>query len=221
MKPNTTEIIVVLDRSGSMWSVKEDSEGGYNSFIEEQKAAPGECKVTLYQFDNVFETVYSQLNVQEVPKLDLRPRNGTALLDAIGRAILETGKRFETMQEKDRPEKVVFVVLTDGHENMSNEFNYTQIASMIEHQQTKYSWLCTFLGAGMDVVKQAGDLGFHSGKTLGIAPNGAGQKGGYDSLSKTVADYRGLSASDAAQVANFNVEVYSKEDRDEQVKLGL
>src|SRR3990167_7460886 len=127
---NYTDITFILDRSGSMIPIKQDVIGGFNSFITEQKALPGKLKVTLVQFDNVYEAVFVAKSVDQVPVLDsnsYQPRGSTALLDAIGRTINDTGARLRRMSEKDRPAKVLVIIYTDGQENASNEFTKDKI----------------------------------------------------------------------------------------------
>ena len=164
MRNDLTDITMVVDRSGSMESIKADAEGGVNAFIDEQKNASGAALLTLVQFDNEYEFVHSGISIQQVSRFTLVPRGSTALLDAVGRAINETGARLTAMEESQRPGLVVFVIVTDGQENSSREFNRDQIRSMIEHQQSVYSWQFTFLAANQDA--------FAEGTSLGIAASG-------------------------------------------------
>ena len=122
MRTDLTDITMVIDRSGSMQSIRSDAEGGINSFIEQQKQEPGEANVTLVQFDADYEFVHSGVPIRQVPAFKLVPRGSTALLDAVGRAINETGARLAAMDEVQRPGLVVFVIVTDGEENSSREF---------------------------------------------------------------------------------------------------
>lgn len=172
MRADLADITLVVDRSGSMQSIREDAEGGVNSFITGQVKQPGEARLTLVQFDTEYEFVHRGVPVGQVPPYQLVPRGSTALLDAVGRAINETGARLAAMNEADRPGLVVFVVVTDGQENSSREFTRAAIREMIEHQQTHYSWQFTFLGANQDAfaegaalgVAQAGCANFSAGK---------------------------------------------------------
>ena len=141
MKQNLCDITIVLDRSGSMSSVQADTIGGFNTFIKEQRKLPGECNVSLVQFDDQYEPQYAGKPVGDAPFLDektFQPRGMTALLDAIGRTINETGKRLGAMDDDDRPSKVLFVILTDGGENSSKEFTRAKVFEMISHQKTAY-----------------------------------------------------------------------------------
>lgn len=159
MRKDLTDITIVIDRSGSMSSCKKDAEGGVNTFIEDQKNQPGSASLTIVQFDSVYEFVCKGAPIKDAPKFTLNPRGSTALLDAIGRAVAETGERLAAMKESDRPGLVIFVILTDGEENSSREFRMPQIKEMIEHQTNKYGWQFVFLGANQDAFSTAGGLG--------------------------------------------------------------
>lgn len=165
MKTDLTSITLVVDRSGSMMDIREDAQGGINSFLDEQAKQPGEALLTLVQFDTEYEFLHKAIPISEVPKYTLHPRGSTALLDAVGRAINETGERLRQMSEADRPGLVIFVVMTDGLENSSHEFTKSQLKEMIEHQQHEYRWQFTFLGANQDAFAEAGALGIHAGGT--------------------------------------------------------
>jgi hypothetical protein len=162
MKSDLTDITLVMDRSGSMVAIREDAEGGVNSFIKEQARTPGEAVLTLVQFDTEYEFVHKGIPIQQASEYKLVPRGMTALLDAIGRAINETGARLEKMEERDRPGLVIFVVMTDGQENSSREFTRAQIREMIERQQSRFQWHFTFLGANQDAFTEAGGMGIHA-----------------------------------------------------------
>jgi hypothetical protein len=162
MRPDLTDITLVIDRSGSMQSIRHDAEGGVNAFVTEQAKQPGEALLTLVQFDTEYEFIHRGVPVQQVPPYQLEPRGSTALLDAVGRAILETGDRLAKMPEADRPGLVVFVIVTDGEENSSKEFSKDKVKEMITHQQDKYGWQFTFLGANQDAFAEAGGLGIHA-----------------------------------------------------------
>jgi len=162
MKSNLTDITLVVDRSGSMAQVREDAEGGVNTFIAEQAKQPGEALLTLVQFDTEYEFLHKGVSIRKVPKYELVPRGMTALLDAVGRAVNETGERLAKMEEKDRPGLVVFVVMTDGEENSSKEFTKPQLKKMIERQQNEYQWHFTFLGANQDAFAEADGMGIQA-----------------------------------------------------------
>lgn len=169
MKAHLTDITLVVDRSGSMASVREDAEGGVNTFIAEQAKEPGEALLTLVQFDTEYEFLHNGVPISQVPKYELVPRGMTALLDAVGRAINETGERLAKMAEQHRPGLVIFVVMTDGQENSSKEFSKARIKEMVEHQQDMYNWHFTFLGANQDAFAEAGGMGIHAAGVANFA----------------------------------------------------
>lgn len=170
MRNDLSDITVVLDRSGSMASCRADAEGGLNEFVRKQKELPGEALFTLVQFDNHYEFVHKGLPIKLVPDCKLEPRGGTALNDALGRAISETGERLRGMPEKDRPGLVVFVVITDGEENSSHEYTKGRIKEMIEHQQKVYNWKFTFLGANIDAFTEGLSYGVLAGAAANYTP---------------------------------------------------
>lgn len=169
MRNDLTDITLVVDRSGSMAQVREDAEGGVNAFIKQQAEEPGEAWLTLVQFDTDYQFLHNGVPIGDVPAYQLHPRGMTALLDAVGRAINETGERLAAMNEPDRPGLVVFVVMTDGLENSSKEFSKAQIKQMIEQQQHDYNWHFTFLGANQDAFAEAGGMGMHVSGTANCA----------------------------------------------------
>lgn len=182
MRQDLTDITVVMDRSGSMQACQSDAEGGLNRFIDDQKKLPGEALFTLVQFDHEYEFVHRGVPIRTVPHCNLVPRGNTALLDAVGRAIVETGERLANMPEKERPGLVVFVITTDGQENASKEYTRDRIKEMISHQTSVYNWQFTYLGANQDSFAEAGGLGITSGTanftsaTVGVAHAAASMK---------------------------------------------
>jgi len=193
MKANYTDIIGILDRSGSMKSMQRDTEGGFNTFMEEQKKLDGECTATLYQFDTKHEIVYDTIPVSEVPPLNLVPRGGTALLDALGTAIASRGEKYAAMSEEDRPEHVVFVVITDGEENSSKEYTHDQVKSMIEHQQEAYGWTFVYLGANQDAITVAASYGIAAASAMTYTKSGVGST--YSSASAGITKMRSTGMS--------------------------
>jgi hypothetical protein len=195
MKDGLIDITFVLDRSGSMSSCKDDTIGGFNSYISSQKdLKEGQVLFTLVQFDHEYDVVHRAKKVSDIPELNLMtfyPRGNTALLDAIGRSIEEAGQRFSKMKEEDKPEKVIFVILTDGQENSSKEYNIKQINEMISHQQSKYSWEFIFLGANQDAISTGCSLGISVGKSMTYSQTSIGTKAVFDSISRITTNYRG------------------------------
>ncbi len=157
--PNLTHIAFLLDRSGSMQSIKDDTEGGFNAFIEEQRRQPGECRVTLAQFDNEYEEVYRDVPVGVVQPLHLVPRGSTALLDSIGRLVTTTGERLAALPEDERPGIVIVGIMTDGHENASHEWTHPAVKALIEQQTREYHWQFLYMGADQDAIEVGASIG--------------------------------------------------------------
>jgi len=192
MKQGLCDIIVVLDRSGSMESIRADMEGGFNQFVKEQKAAPGECRLSLFQFDDVYDQVYSRRPLADVPPLRLMPRNMTALLDAVGRTINVVGQGFAAEPEAERPEKVVFMVITDGHENASHEFTKAQVRALVERQAKDYQWQFVYLGSDLSTFDDAAGLSMPAAL---YAATPVGTRRLYNSTSAAVMSYRSGASS--------------------------
>lgn len=210
--PNKTSITVILDKSGSMESIKSDTVGGYNSFIEEQKKLPGECLVSLVQFNHGVEITYSSKPIQELTvgleHDQYSPSGYTALLDAIGKAILEKGSELSNLKEEDRPGRVMFVIITDGDENSSRTFTNDKIKEMIKHQTEVYSWDFTFLGANIDTFTVSNSIGISSGKSLSFSTT---KLGGAQRAFKSMSAYAGVtrcakSAKEASEVSYSSVD---------------
>lgn len=206
-----TDITLVVDRSGSMVSMRSEAQNGINQFIKEQKKAVGKANLTLVQFDTEYEFVHRGKDIQKVGKYKLMPRGMTALLDAMGRAIEETGSRLRDMPKDKRPGTVVFVVVTDGCENSSREYTKETIKQMVEHQRNVYNWQFLFLGADLDTFADALSYGF-TWDTVAIYD--AAQVGtAYTLTSSKIAETRSLAYynGEAGAIA------YTNEDR-EQLK---
>ncbi len=154
-----THVYFLLDRSGSMQSIKTDTEGGFAAFIDEQRSAPGSCRVTLAQFDNSYEEVYADVAVADVAALDLQPRGATALLDAMGRLVTDAGARLADLAEDERPGTVIVAIMTDGHENASREWTHPAIKSLVEQQTAQYGWEFLYMGADQDAIEVGAALG--------------------------------------------------------------
>jgi uncharacterized protein YegL len=182
---NLTDITFILDRSGSMASMVNDVVGGYRSFVEQQKAdKSGDIVMSLVQFDTIYENVFSGIPIENLsPALNFVPRGGTALRDAIGRTINETGARLRALPASERPNKVLIVILTDGEENSSHEFSHDQIKRMIEHQQNKYAWEFLFLGANFDAFHVGASYGINLNTVTNYTYTGGGLRAAFDSVS--------------------------------------
>jgi len=156
---NLTNIYLLLDRSGSMQSIKTDTEGGFAAFVEEQKRAPGECRVTLAQFDNHYDVVYADRPIAEVPALELQPRGSTALLDAMGKLITDAGAKLSALSDDKRPHTVIVAIMTDGHENASQEWTHPAIKALVEQQTGEYGWQFLYMGADQDAIEVGRNIG--------------------------------------------------------------
>lgn len=222
--PNSTLIAVLLDRSGSMSTIKSDMEGGFDAFIQTQRenASPSNLiRVSLSQFDTKYETVYSNVPLVEVPPLELSPRGGTALMDGIGRMTNEIGEQLSALDEDQRPAKVLIVVITDGRENSSIEFTRAAVSELIARQEREWNWTYVFLGANMDAVAEGTSIGFGSNLAPGSAhthsltysATRSGTRGAFNALSDATFDY--LKADAAAAPVAF---AFTDEHREQAAK---
>lgn len=162
---NYTHLLFVVDRSGSMAPVAEDMIGGINTVFDEQAEAEGKCLVDYVQFDSIYEVVFEDRPVDKARAV-LTPRGGTALLDAVGRAATDLGRKLRNLPEDQRPGTVMVVVVTDGYENSSREWTAESVKALIKNQEDKYNWQFTFLGANMDAVAVGANFGFHAHNSL-------------------------------------------------------
>jgi len=193
MKQGLSEIICIIDRSGSMGHIKNDAIGGFNTFLKEQKKLPGEATLTYIQFDTEYEVVHENKPLRDVQPINSSiyiPRGSTALLDAVGKTIDATGRRLANTPEENRPEKVIVAILTDGEENSSCQYNLSKIKEMITHQKEKYSWEFIFLGANQDAFAEAMKIGIETKDTLNFNATGIGVKTAYSDMSRIIKQYR-------------------------------
>lgn len=177
-------IAALLDRSGSMQTIADDTRGGFDAYIASVREQPGDTVVTLAQFDDRYETVYRDRRIEEVPTLIIEPRGMTALLDALGRFITEVGAGLAALPEEERPGDVTVLVMTDGHENASSEWTVEAVRDLVAQQETQYSWDFVFLGANMDAVQVGTSLGFAPGKSLTYDADSAAVAGAWDAVSR-------------------------------------
>jgi len=188
-----TQIIVVLDRSGSMHAIADDTIGGFNQFLKEQKKQKGKAKMSLILFDDQYDVVFEGLDIQNVVDLNENtfvPRGMTALLDAVGKTINSTYSTIKSTKKKDRPEQVVFVVITDGYENHSKEFTREAIFNMITEMKEKDKWQFMFLGANQDAIQVGGQYGYGANSSLSYAANSKGVSASYSAVSDKISTYR-------------------------------
>lgn len=206
MKKNLTELVFILDRSGSMAGLAEETIGGYNSLIEKQKQEPGDAKVTTVLFDNRYEVLHDAVDIQRVEPMtsaQYYARGTTALMDAIGNTLNRVGARLAATPEEERPSQVIVVITTDGYENASVEFNKSQIKQMIEHQTNKYSWKFMFLGANIDAAQEAESIGIGRDWTAQYAATEIGTKSVYTCLDSAVSTLRATGDMEASLSANY------------------
>jgi hypothetical protein len=192
MKKGLTKIVFVVDRSGSMSSIAKDMIGGFNQFIKTQKENKvGECRVTFNQFDDIFEEVYKNVEVNDVKDLTsdtFQPRGSTALLDAIGRTITNVGVELSALPEGERPERVLIVILTDGGENSSREYTNDKVKEMVKHQTEVYKWEFSYIGANQDSWTVGASYGFTGSSTLNYASYGVSASYSMHSVFDTLAN---------------------------------
>lgn len=191
MKQGLTEIVLVLDRSGSMATTRSDAEGGLRAFVTGQRAVPGDAVVTFYRFDNVIERVFDAKPLRDIldSELKLEPRGSTALLDAMLRAITEVGQRLAATPEDQRPEKVYFVTITDGYEN-SSEAERKDVFAAVTEQRDKYKWEFVFIGADQDAIAEAARLGIQYSSTISYKGSKIGTQNAYAVMTSNIARSR-------------------------------
>lgn len=193
MRKDLTELVFILDRSGSMAGLVKDTIGGFNSMIEKQKTDGGECIVSLVLFDHVSEVIYDRVDIKDVPLLtekEYYPRGNTALIDALGGAIHHIGNVHKYARSEDVPEKTMFVITTDGMENSSHIYSSDKVKSMIEKEREKYGWEFIFLGANIDAVETAKRYGIREDRAVRYYSDRDGVALNYEILSRTVSSYR-------------------------------
>ena len=199
-----------------MEQLKTDVVGGVNSFIADQKKLPGEADFTLVQFDDQYELNYKNKTLKDVSDLTLDtyiPRGMTALLDAFGKTINEFGAGLASLVDSERPEKVIFVLFSDGLENSSKEFTYEKITEMVNHQREKYKWSFIFLGSNMDAIKEASKFGITKNHSITYSASPIGTSSVYHATSNLVGAMRCCSVNSTEDLS------FSDEDRKNQEEL--
>jgi len=184
-----SEIVVIVDRSGSMQSIREDAIGGFNTFLEEQKKVPGNANMTLVLFNDGYQLVHSAVPLGDAKSLDATayvPTGTTALLDAIGKTIDDVGTRLVAMAESDRPNKVIVAILTDGLENASRKYTRDRIFDMIKLQTETYKWEFFFLAANQDAIATATSMGMAVGSATEYSATPTGVNTAYRGMSSSV-----------------------------------
>lgn len=192
-KNNITELVFIIDRSGSMFKLVNDTIGGFNSMIEKQKKQDGKAYVSTILFDNVSEVIHDRVSLEKIQPMtdkEYYVRGCTALLDAIGGAIHHIGNIHKYARKEDVPEHTLFVITTDGMENASRNYDLKTVKKMIERQQKKYGWEFLFIGANIDAVQTAGSFGIPKNRAVNYNPDGEGTRIVYESVSSAVSQCR-------------------------------
>ena len=193
MKTNLTELVFILDRSGSMGGLESDTIGGFNSMLSKQQEEPGECRITTVLFDDKSEVLHDRIDIKAVSQIsekDYYVRGCTALLDAVGKTIKKIQKVQKNTADEYKAEKVLFIITTDGMENASREFTYDKIKSMVEKQKNKHNWEFIFLGANIDSFDVANRFGIAANRVQNYHNDKKGIELNYSVLNETVACYR-------------------------------
>ena len=193
MKQNLTEIVFILDRSGSMAGLEADTIGGFNAMIEKQKAEPGQALISTVLFDNDTQVIHDRVPLDRIQPLtdrDYYVRGCTALLDAVGGAIHHIGNVHKYARREDVPRRTLFVITTDGMENASRWYTYERVKAMIEHEKQKYGWEFLFLGANIDAAREAARFGIDADRAANYHADRKGTGVIYEAVNKTVTNFR-------------------------------
>lgn len=188
-----SELVFILDRSGSMSGLEQDTIGGYNFMLEKQKAVEGEARITTVLFDNNYELLHDRIDIRAVSPITEKEYyvgGSTALLDAIGRTINKIGNAQKHTAEDYRADKVLFVITTDGMENASREYDFEKIKAMVERQKSKYGWEFIFLGANIDAIDVAGRFGIAHDRVQNYISDSEGTRLNYDVTAKAIVSFR-------------------------------
>ena len=193
MKKGLTELVFILDKSGSMSGLEADTIGGFNAMLAKQQAVEGECHITTVLFDNNYELLHDRIDIKAVSAItekEYQVGGSTALLDAIGRTIHKIGNAQKHTADEYRAEKVMFVIITDGEENSSREYSAEKVKAQIERQKEKYGWEFIFLGANIDAVQTAGRFGITADRAIDYIADSEGTELNFKVMASTVASFR-------------------------------
>ncbi len=210
MKKDLTELVFILDKSGSMGGLEADTIGGYNSMLKKQQAAEGECRITTVLFDNDYHLLHDRIDLKAVSEMtgkDYAVGGSTALLDAIGRTIRKIGNAQKHTAEDFRAEKVLFVIITDGEENASREYSAGRIREQIQRQKTEYGWEFIFLGANIDAVHTAGQFGIAPDRTADYLADREGTGLNFNVMGAAVAAFRKTGSIDGSFLEDIRRDV--------------
>ena len=199
MKKGLTEIVFILDRSGSMSGLEQDTIGGYNSLIKKQKSEEGEAIISTVLFDDQTEVLHDRVSIDSIQPMTEEQyyvRGCTALLDAVGGAIHHIGNVHKYARKEDVPAKTLFIITTDGMENASRRYSYENVKHMIERQKAKFGWEFLFLGANIDAIEVAGRFGIQPERAVNYNSDSEGTAVNYRVLSKVVSRVRNCNLDD-------------------------
>lgn len=222
MKKGLTEIVFILDRSGSMAGLESDTIGGFNAMLEKQKSEPGEALISAVLFDDVSAVLYDRVPVRDVKPMtqdDYFVRGCTALLDAVGGAIHHIGNVHKYAREEDRPERTLFVITTDGMENASRRYDYPKVKAMVERQKEKYGWEFLFLGANIDAAETAGRFGIAPDRSVNFHNDTVGIDLNYRAVSEAVSAVRACRPLSASWKADIDRDYETRGNK--QKKAGI
>lgn len=216
MKKGLTELVFILDRSGSMSGLESDTIGGFNSMLKKQKELDGECRITTVLFDNFYELLHDRIDIRAVNPMTEKEyfvRGSTALLDAIGMTISKLAGVQKNTAEEYRAENVMFVIITDGAENASREYTAERVKAMIEHEKEKYGWEFVFLGANIDAVETAGRFGISADRAADYVPDAEGTALNFQVMSQAVSAFRQTRAMPQAPLAAIHSDMKKRGGR--------
>ena len=197
MKKGLTELVFILDKSGSMGGLERDTIGGFNSMLAKQKAEAGLCRVTTVLFDNRYTLLHDRIDIRAVSPItekEYQVGGSTALLDAIGRTIGKIADVQRSTADAYRAEKVIFIIITDGEENSSREFSADRVKKLINREKEEHGWEFLFLGANIDAVETAGRFGISADRAAEYISDSEGTKLNYTVMSEAVSEFRATGA---------------------------
>ena len=219
MKNSRTELVFVLDRSGSMSGLESDTIGGFNAMLKKQRATEGACRLTTVLFDHEIEILHDRIDLQDVSELtdaEYCVRGSTALLDAMGFAIQKITGVQKTTSEKHRADNVVFVIITDGFENASREFTSDKVKKLIQHRQSEFGWEFIFIGANIDAVETAGSYGIPKERAQDFLADKEGIGISFDAMSHAVSELRSNRTLSADWNADIKKDYQKRKKRDDK-----
>ena len=213
MKKNLTELVFILDRSGSMAGLEDDTIGGFNAMLEKQKKEDGQALISTVLFDNLAEVVHDRVPLERIVPMTRDTyyvRGSTALLDAVGSAIHHIGNVHKYAREEDVPEKTLFVITTDGMENASHRYTYEKVREMIQRQKSKYGWEFLFLGANIDAAREAARFGISREFAADYHADSVGTAAVYEAVGQAVCQVRANRPMSAKWKANVDADYRSR-----------